>query len=245
MISWSIVTGLLFHGKYPNVNSTDCRTPGGRISGTPVREWGKFVTNDDPAGPASHDDWERLIAGLRSGDEVVLREFHRRYGPMLHGIAESRLAPGMRRRFDADDVVQSVFRTFFRRARIGYFKFDDNQRLWNLMCAITLTKLREKARFHSRHARSVQREQSVEGAAESSRSELESQQLPPDESVAFADAFETMLSSLDEAEQKLVDLKLQDLTNDEVAETLGVSEKTVRRRLLRLQQKIEGALEGE
>lgn len=200
------------------------------------------MTTDDPAGSAGHDDWERLIAGLMSGDEVILREFHRRYGPMLHGIAESRLAPGMRRRFDADDVVQSVFRTFFRRARIGYFRFEDNQRLWNLMCAITLTKLREKVRFHSRHSRSVSREQPVESSDDSSGSGLPSPHSSPDDSVAFRDAFETLLGSLDETEQQLVDLKLQDLTNDEVAETLGVSEKTVRRRLKRLQEKIEGAL---
>ncbi len=205
------------------------------------------MTTDDHADSASRDDWERLIKGLMSGDEVILREFHRKFGPMLHGIADSRLAPSMRRRFDADDVVQSAFRTFFRRARIGYFKFDDNQRLWNLMCAITLTKLREKARFHTRHSRSVKREQSVEGSGESAsaRSELESSQPTPAESIEFADAFEALLSSLDENEQKLVDLKLQDLTNDEVAETLGVSERTVRRMLNRLQEKIEGALEAD
>lgn len=200
---------------------------------------------DDPADSASPDDWERLIEGLKSGDETVLREFHNRYGPMLHGIADNRLAPGMRRRFDADDVVQSVFRTFFRRARIGCFRFDDNQRLWNLMCAITLTKLREKARFHSRQSRSVARERFLDGAGERSHSELESPQPAPDESVDFADAFETLLNALDELEQKMVDLKLQDLTNDEVAETLGISEKTVRRRLSRLRKKFEVALDEE
>lgn len=205
------------------------------------------MTTGEPNDPASSDDWERLIEGLKSGDEAVLREFHAEFGPMLHGIADSRLAPGMRRRFDADDVVQSAFRTFFRRAQIGYFKFEDNQRLWNLMCAITLTKLREKARFHTRQSRSVKREQSVEGAGKSAhaRSELESRQPTPAESVDFADAFEALLGSLDEMEQKLVDLKLQDLTNDEVAETLGVSERTVRRMLNRLQEKIEDALKGD
>ena len=204
------------------------------------------MTMNGHADSASDDDWDRLIAGLKSGDEGILREFHRDYGPMLHGIADSRLAPGMRRRFDADDVVQSAFRTFFRRAQIGYFKFEDNQRLWNLMCAITLTKLREKARFHTRQSRSVKRERSVEGSAgaASTGSEIVSSQPTPAETVDFADAFEALLSSMDEIEQKLVDLKLQDLTNDEVAETLGVSERTVRRMLSRLQEKIEGALEA-
>lgn len=195
----------------------------------------------------SQGDWERLIEGLKRGDERILREFHAKYGPLLHGIADSRLAPGMRKRFDADDVVQSTFRTFFRRAQFGSFRFEDNQRLWNLMCAITLTKLREKVRFHSRQSRSVRREQSVEGTGEAGtaqRSEIASSEPTPDDTVAFADAFETALSSLDETEQKLVDLKLQDLTNDEAAESLGVSERTVRRMLNRLQEKIEDALDA-
>lgn len=204
------------------------------------------INDDIDSGSHEDDDWVRLIDGLISGDEGILREFHQKFGPMLHGIADSRLAPSMRSRFDADDVVQSVFRTFFRRAQVGYFKFEDNQRLWNLMCAITLTKLREKARFHTRQSRSVKREQSVADAGEaaSTRSEIASSQPTPADNVEFADAFEALLSSLDEAEQKLVDLKLQDLTNDEVAEALGVSERTVRRMLHRMQEKIEGALES-
>src|SRR5262245_41323985 len=93
-------------------------------------------------------DFQRLIDGLRAGDEATLREVYTRYGAMLRDIADSRLAPGLKRRFDADDVVQSTFRTFFRRAQGGQFQFADNQRLWNLLLAIALTKLREKARYH-------------------------------------------------------------------------------------------------
>lgn len=195
-------------------------------------------------------DWERLIAGLQQGDADVLKSFYAEYGPMLRTIADSRLAPGMRRRFDADDVIQSTFRTFFRRAQVGYFQFEDNQRLWNLLCAITLTKLREKARFHQRQSRGVGREVPVDagddsGEAGHGESGLIAADPSPDSAAEFADTFDMLVASLDEDERRLIDLKLQDQTNDEAAETLGISERTVRRMLSRLQEKFEKLLQPD
>ncbi len=195
-------------------------------------------------------DWERLIQGLTHGDSDVLRSFYAEYGPMLRNIADSRLAPGMRRRFDADDVIQSTFRTFFRRAQVGYFQFEDNQRLWNLLCAITLTKLREKARFHQRKSRGVGREVPVDagddsGDAGHGDSGLVAGGPTPDSAAEFADTFDMLVTSLDEDERKLIDLKLQDQTNDEAAEALGISERTVRRMLSRLQEKFEKLLQPD
>jgi len=191
-------------------------------------------------------NWQSLIDGLQSGDDATLRRFFADFGPMLHGIADSRVAPHLRSRFDADDVVQSTFRTFFRRAKGGYFQFEDNQRLWNLLCAITLTKLREKVRFHGRQSRAVDRERSS-GATDEGRSgtDFVDSAPAPDAAMEFSDTFTALLEALSEEERQLVDLKLQDLTNDEVAEQLNVSERTVRRSLSRLQEKFEHLLADE
>ena len=64
----------------------------------------------------------------------------------------------------------------------------------------------------------------------------------PDAALEFADTFDNLVASLDEDERKLIDLKLQDQTNDEAAEALGMSERTVRRMLTRLQEKFEKLL---
>lgn len=193
-------------------------------------------------------EFQRVIDGLRRGDDTTLRAFYEHYGPLLHAAADSRLAPGLKRRFDADDVVQSTFRTFFRRTQVGQFQFDDNQRLWNLLLAITLTKLREKARFHGRQGRAVEREQPARpfkpGDSATSEDFCLSPAPPPDAALEFADAFESFLAGLDDQERRLVDLKLQDRTNDEAAESLGVSERTVRRLLAKLQEKITRVLDG-
>ncbi|MCC7423235.1 MAG: sigma-70 family RNA polymerase sigma factor [Planctomycetaceae bacterium] len=190
--------------------------------------------------------WTQLIEGLRRSDDDVLREFYDRYDGALHLIVRRRLSPAFLRRFDSDDVVQSTLRTFFRRVQTGDLEMQQGQRLWNLLCAIALTKLREKVRFHSRMQRAVQRECSLQrpsGAADLGSAPV----VPacdPSTDVDFADAFEAILKSLDEKDRVLVDLRLQGRSNQEVADELGVSDRTVQRMLTRLAEKFESVLRG-
>ena len=197
--------------------------------------------------PEEHE-WQRLVDGLLRGDERVVREFYQSYAGLLHGIADRQISPEMRRRFDADDVVQSTFRTLFRRAQGGSFFFHDNERLWSLLCAITLTKVRSKSRYHSRGKRQVSAETSTGIGSEGEkkhRVEPSASGLSPAERAEFADAFEQFLAALSPEERGVVELKLQDFTNDEVAEQLNVSERTVRRILRRLQERISHAFTEE
>ena len=42
--------------------------------------------------------WQRLIDGLRSGDQQTVRDFCTQYGESLHQLAEKRLTGSLRRR---------------------------------------------------------------------------------------------------------------------------------------------------
>lgn len=192
-------------------------------------------------------EWQTVIRGLQAGDSAVLHRFYAEFGPMLRAIAGKRVSPLMQRRFDADDVVQSTFRTFFRRAQGGDFLFEDNRRLWSLLCAITLTKLREKTRYHQRQSRAAIREQPIDDRAGGHIDERWATTTgpAPEAELEFADEFEHLLSGLEEQERRLVDLKLQDLTNDEAAEALGVSERTIQRMLNVLHAKFARLLEPQ
>jgi RNA polymerase sigma-70 factor (ECF subfamily) len=188
--------------------------------------------------PDQSDHWQRMIDGLRSGNRTVVREFCNQYGPALNRIADRKLPDAVRRRIDAEDVVQSACRTFFRRARNGEFQLDDSDSLWRLLCAITLTKVREQARFHLRQRRGVNREQgALPAAADETQCELpiaEPGQTPA-EAAEFADQFRALIDLLDPEAQRVVDLKIQDFTNEQIAEQLSCSERTVRRILKRVQ----------
>lgn len=190
--------------------------------------------------------WLQLIDGLRRSDEAILREFYERYDGALHLIVRRRLSPAFLQRFDSDDVVQSTLRTFFRRVQTGNVEMQQGQRLWNLLCAIALTKLREKIRFHSRLRRAIQRECSLqrpEGTVDLG-TELAVPDGGPSTEVDFADAFDVILQSLDEKDRLLIDLRLQGRSNKEAADELAVSERTVQRMLTRLAERFESLLPG-
>jgi RNA polymerase sigma-70 factor, ECF subfamily len=192
------------------------------------------------------DRMQRLIAGLRVGDGRVLQEFWDRYGPQLQRLAERNLAEAVRRRVAPEDVVQSVCRTFLRRARGGEYHIADSEELWGLLCAITLTKVRQQVRFHMRKKRGLDREARTQNDSSGSASMFHPADPGPTpaEAAEFADQLRLLLASFDEEERQIIELKLQDHSHEEVAQRLGSSERTVRRVLKRVRSRLERTFEG-
>ena len=69
------------------------------------------------------------------------------YAQRLSRLAEQFIARGLGGRIEGDDVVQSVFRTFFRRCAGGEFQIDSSAQLWQLLVKITMTKARAQGRL--------------------------------------------------------------------------------------------------
>jgi RNA polymerase sigma factor (sigma-70 family) len=151
---------------------------------------------------------------------------------MLEGVAQKQLSSKLQRRVGSDDVVQSACRTFCRRVSAGQFELPDADAMWRLMCAITLTKARRAARDHTRQKRGIDHEQYIDASAAdgSSRAfQLAGGEQTPLDAAAFSDQMQTLLASLEPNECQVLDLKLQQNTNEEIAEIMGCSERTVRR----------------
>ncbi len=184
------------------------------------------------------DDWDTLAAGLRSGDAIAIRRFWEQYGPLLHEVADRRLAPALRRRIGAEDVVQSVCRTFLRRVQGGELVLEDAERLWHLLSAIAVAKTREQARFHGREKRNVHRQVGLEPAEIGELVDA----MPSPEAAAIASEIEAEIDALGDDERQIVLLKIADLTNEEIAERLGCSERTVRRLIQKVREDLAGLL---
>jgi hypothetical protein len=102
-----------------------------------------------------------LLAKYRDGDEQAATELFRRYVSRLTVLARARIAPKIARRFDAEDVVLSAYRSFFVRARDGQFSLAQSGDLWRLLVGIMLRKLYHQAAHHSADKRSIDREQAL------------------------------------------------------------------------------------
>jgi RNA polymerase sigma factor (sigma-70 family) len=195
------------------------------------------------------ESWQRLIQGLRTGDRQIMQEFWEAYGFALERLAEKHVPASLRRRFGPEDVAQSVCRTFLRRVRCGEFEVAGGGSLWRLLCAITLTKVREQARFHLRKRRGIDREVSLrDGPVDNSGTpefQPKSYQPTPAEAALFADQFQHLIGKLNDEERQVVEWKLQECTSEETARHMGCSERTVRRILKRVQARWTRDSEGD
>lgn len=178
------------------------------------------------------NEWDRLIAGLREGNQQACMDFWNQYGMLLEGVAKKQLSDRLQRRLGPDDVVQSACRTFFRRVSDGQFDLPDADALWRLMCAITLTKAKRAARDQQRQKRGIDKEQYLDDTREdgsASAAEPASQSESPLMAVMFTDQLQSLLDSLEPLECEVLDLKLQHFSTEEIAEKLQRSERTIRR----------------
>jgi RNA polymerase sigma-70 factor (ECF subfamily) len=187
-------------------------------------------------------EWQSWVRRLASGDDEVVNEFWGHYGDRLQGLAAKFLTSKLRRREEPEDVVQSVCRTFLRRAKAGQFELADRDSLWRLLCAITVAKVREKARYHGRQKRSFKREQPLDGSRVGAVP-VETFDPTPAEAAEFADELRSLLDEMDEEEREVVLLRIEEYTYPEIAERLGRSKRTVRRILKRVQSRLQRMLE--
>jgi len=179
------------------------------------------------------EESQRWIRGFRENNDSAVADFWGRYEERLRRLAERNLSDRMKRRVDADDVVQSAFRTFLRRAGQDEFELRDRQNLLSLLTTITLNKIRQKVRHFAAQKRGGDSDRYFETMAD-----LSGDQPTPDELAALQE-IEDLLRGFDVEQQQVVDLKLQNHTNEEIARRMQCSERTVRRMIKRVEKTLE------
>jgi RNA polymerase sigma factor (sigma-70 family) len=147
----------------------------------------------------------------------------------------------LRRRVGADDVVQSVFRTFFRRTEKGEYPIDHSGSLWHLLVTITLNKVRRQGERHGAAKRNVRAEVDLDDAQLSP--EAVARGPTPEEAVLFMDELEALLRDLPEPEPEIVRLCLEGHSSSEIAQRTSCSRWTVRRALDRFGRRAQKRLE--
>jgi RNA polymerase sigma-70 factor (ECF subfamily) len=158
-----------------------------------------------------------------AGFELKLVE---QYTARLLELARRKLPDSLRRRLDPEDIVQSVYRSFFQRLREGRFAFDDSGDLWRLLAAMTFQKAREAGKFHHRQRRDARRDRSL-GPDGSANVPVDPAAVEPgpDDLVSLVECMDLLVARLPE---KYRDIAVHRLNGDSVEEIAAKVKRTTR-----------------
>src|SRR5262245_48590466 len=98
------------------------------------------------------ETFDGVMSRLRAGDDAAAADVFRRFAGRLVGLARVKLGGQVRAKVDPDDVLQSVFRSFFHRHAEGQFELDGWDGIWAMLTVITVRKCSNK-REHFKAAR--------------------------------------------------------------------------------------------
>jgi RNA polymerase sigma factor (sigma-70 family) len=182
---------------------------------------------------------ELLARYHRSHDEAAAEELFRRYAGRLTALARSRLSHALAARVDAEDVVQSAYRSFFLLAGAEEVPLRESGDLWRLLVRITLRKVYRSARRHRADCRSVEREDALPDEIEVV---AVSREPTPAEAAALVDELRGLLAPLGPVQRRIVEMRLQGHEIDAIATEVQRSPRTVRRALAALGEELQRRL---
>jgi RNA polymerase sigma-70 factor (ECF subfamily) len=177
------------------------------------------------------------ITRLLSNEPGFEREVLEQYTHRLLELARRRLPDKVRARVDPEDVVQSVYRSFFRRLNAGQFNFDESGDVWRLLAAMTFHKAQKKSRFHQQQRRDVRRETPMATDASAEQNDqVFAEAIPgPEEAVILFDCLEQLLKQVPDSYRDIVVLRMEGHSIADIALRIGRSQRTVLRALARLE----------
>lgn len=175
---------------------------------------------------------DSLVQMFRSGDQDAAAALFERYAARVRSLVQSRCTANYATRFDADDIVQSVFRSFFQGVRGEHYHVPENGELWGLLLVLALNKIRGQVDFHRAAKRNVLR--TVPG-------ELNSDALFTDEQTSgfMRMVIDDLLTDVPESNRQIVHLRIEGFDVKEIAERCGRSRRTVERVLQDFRKRLD------
>ena len=202
----------------------------------------KEAPHDPEAGSRSDSSEEpsdhSLLRRIRHGNQDAASVLYYRYAHRLRALVQAKRSADLASRVDHEDIVQSVFKSFFRGVGRGSYDVPAGEELWNLFLVITLNKVRAKGVFHRAAKRDVRLTVSED------HSDGSSVGLKSDH-----DAYHLLKMSVDEAldrlpaQHKLVaQLRMEGEDVAEIARRTGRSKRSVERILQECREKLSHLL---
>lgn len=190
-------------------------------------------------------DLPELIARARDGDDEAIREILGRFEGDVRTMVRGRLPRALRSQFDSMDFTQAVWQSFFEDLKDRSEEFENARHLRGFLKGVARNKVFEQYRRLTRTEKySLAKEERLyvrRGDREVAR-ELPAPGPTPSQTFQAGDRLARLTAGRPPREVEILTLRHQGLTIEEIAQSVGVNERTVRRTIdaARLRMEAEG-----
>ncbi len=174
-----------------------------------------------------------LLVRFQAGEDDAATAVYTRYAQRLIALANHSTGDDLSARIDAEDIVQSVFRTFFRRVSDGHYSIPEGEELWKLLLVIALNKVRMIAEYHRAAKRNVAHTRSM-GDHDLGK--------PTDACEVLRMTIDDVLESLPESHQEAIHARIDGYEIGEIAGRVSLSRRSVERILQSFRKRLQTEL---
>jgi DNA-directed RNA polymerase specialized sigma24 family protein len=190
---------------------------------------------------SSLDSVTEWLRDLKQGNSFAAHQLWQRYVERLIRLADRKLGSTPRRASDEEDVVIAAFASFCQGVDAGQFgRLDDRNDLWQVLVVLTERKANDQKRRHLAAKRGGGRVSGesvfeVGNSCDTSTpgiSRIADRGPTPEFAAEAIDQLRALLHALqDDTLRQLAIAKLEAHSNEEIARQLGISLRSVERRL--------------
>ena len=198
------------------------------------REYASGPGPDSREGPSDRS----LLQRIRHGSQDAASVLYYRYAHRLRALVQAKRSSDLASRVDHEDIVQSVFKSFFRGVSRGSYDVPAGEELWHLFLVITLNKVRAKGVFHRAAKRDVRLtvgDDEIDGSSGGLRSNRDAYLL-------LKMSVEEALDRLPDQHKLVTQLRMEGDDVAEIARKTGRSKRSVERILKECRGKLSHLL---
>jgi RNA polymerase sigma-70 factor (ECF subfamily) len=174
------------------------------------------------------EEFTSLMQRVRAGSQEAAQLLVEQYGNHILRVVRRMLHRKLRSKFDSLDFQQDVWASFF--ADQPQKSFDRPEALAAFLAKVARNKVlmayRKRCRFQ-RH--NVNREHSLDGSAACQAGNVAAREPTPSQLAVAQEQWEQLLQGHPPRHQRILILVRQGYTQQQIAQELGVDERTVRR----------------
>ena len=174
-----------------------------------------------------------LLVRFQAGEDDAATALYTRYAERLMTLAHRNAGDDLSARVDAEDIVQSVFRTFFRRVSDGHYLIPEGEELWKLLLVIALNKVRMIAEHHRAAKRDISQTRSIGQQEFANRA---------DATEVLRMTIDDILVTLPEPHQQVVHARIDGYEIAEIAQRVALSRRSVERILQSFRKRLRTSL---